>query len=146
MKLFPEVLVADDNAMDLARTLDGLRRFRPDIHLKSFADGDGFWDHIRDMPAASERPDMHPQLVLLDIRLRGLDGLEVLRRVREGKHCAGTPFVVFTASQSPEDYRRACECRANSFVLKPDGTDAYLDTVRRIAAYWFEANLTPLSL
>jgi len=96
--------------------------------------------------ADADGPVRDLTLVLLEVSLPGIDGLQVLQQARNGNHCPATPFVLFTNSRSPDDFARACECRANSFVLKPDAAEAHVDMAQRIATYWFESNLTPLSL
>lgn len=81
-----------------------------------------------------------PRVVLVDIKLPRLDGLEVLGRIRQHPATRGLPVVVLSSSDSQRDVDRACELGANSYVQKPVDFERFERTVRCIASYWLEVD------
>lgn len=94
---------------------------------------------------ALERAAQEPplDLVLLDLRLPGIGGLEVLKRLRAEKATRGIPVVILTSSQEKDDLLRAYEYGANSFVLKSDSPERTMQRLRMLPFYWLELNRLP---
>ena len=89
----------------------------------------------------SPSPDARlPRVVLLDIRLPKIDGLDVLQRIRADQRTRLLPVVVLSSSDAPEDIARAYELGANSYVRKPVEFSAYAETVRQLGRYWSQVN------
>jgi len=84
-----------------------------------------------------------PALVLLDLTLREIGGLEVLRRIRADPRTRSVPVVVLTASGEDEDIRRSYECGANSYVRKPVNFAEFTAAVSQLGAYWLGLNRLP---
>lgn len=82
-----------------------------------------------------------PDVVLLDLKIPGLDGHAILDVLRKGHTCGRLPVVVFTSSREPSDVRRAYGAGANSYVVKPLVFEEYLRLVGLTAQYWLEANV-----
>ncbi len=87
--------------------------------------------------------NVEPAVVLLDLRLPDVDGLEVLRRIRANDRTSLIPVVILTSSMAPDDVRRAYRAGASSFVRKPIEFEPFTDLVRQIAAYWLAVNQPP---
>jgi len=96
---------------------------------------------------ALERAAREPplDLVLLDLRLPGIGGLEVLKRLRSEKATRGIPVVILTSSQEKDDLLRAYEYGANSFVSKSDSPERTMQRLRMLQFYWLELNRLPNS-
>jgi len=90
--------------------------------------------------AASDPP---PDLILLDLNLPGINGFEVLRRVRAEERTRKVPVIVVTSSQAESDVQSAYENGANSFVSKSDSPERTLQRLRLLPVYWLELNRLP---
>ncbi len=95
----------------------------------------------RGLERACQRPT--PDLVLLDLGLPDIGGLEVLRRLRADPRTRALPVIVLTSSQETEDIRRAYENGANSFVSKSDSPEKMFQRLRMLPVYWLELNRLP---
>jgi CheY-like chemotaxis protein len=135
------LLLVEDNPMDL------------DLTVQAFADS-GFASPIvacRDGEDALRYVSLHgaegdpalPLMVLLDLRLPNLDGLDVLRALREHAVWRRIPVVVLTTSRESEDVKRAYELGANSYIVKPVSFDAFVDVAKQIRVYWLSTNEPP---
>jgi two-component system response regulator len=82
-----------------------------------------------------------PQIVLLDLKLPRLDGMEVLRRIRADERTKLLPVIVLTSSQQEEDVARSYELGANSYVRKPVDFAEFTEAVRQLGLYWLVLNL-----
>lgn len=90
---------------------------------------------------ASRGPSL--DLILLDLHLPGISGLEVLRQLRANPRTKGLPIVVLTSSLEKDDIRQAYECGANSFVSKSDTPELMFQRLRMLPVYWLELNRLP---
>jgi len=90
---------------------------------------------------AGQRPT--PDLILLDLGLPDIGGIEVLQRLRADSRTRAVPIVVLTSSQESEDVRRAYENGANSFVSKSDTPEKMFQRLRMLPVYWLELNRLP---
>lgn len=90
---------------------------------------------------ASRAPGL--DLILLDLHLPGIGGLEVIRQLRANPRTKGLPIVVLTSSQEKDDIREAYECGANSFVSKSDTPELMFQRLRMLPVYWLELNRLP---
>ncbi|MGZ8920414.1 MAG: response regulator, partial [Limisphaerales bacterium] len=100
--------------------------------------------YLQGVETFSDR-DRHPvpDLVLLDLKMPRKSGLEVLGWIREQANYKRLPVVVFTSSKHDQDINRAYELGANSYLVKPVGFDALLETVKQIHLYWATLNQSP---
>jgi CheY-like chemotaxis protein len=84
-----------------------------------------------------------PQMIVLDLKLPRVDGLEVLRRVKGHAELRATPVVVLTSSQEARDLVESYRLGANSYLVKPVDFSQFADSVRQLGSYWFTMNKTP---
>ncbi len=138
---YGSVLVVEDNPDDEALTLRGLRRCEIPMEISVARDGAEALEFLRDLSVNGlSRP---PRLVLLDLKLPKMGGLEVLAAVRSNPRIATMPVVCMTSSDELSDTTRSYGLGANSFVRKPIEYEAYLSTVARTAEYWLGINFWP---
>jgi two-component system response regulator len=139
----PAILVVEDNADDEALTLRALSASQSVDQIKVVRDGAEALDFLFASGAYSGRdPGSLPRLVLLDLKLPKVDGLEVLERIRANGLTRDACVVVFTSSVEESDIRRAYLHHANSFVHKPVAFESYTQAVRRLSKYWLQLNET----
>lgn len=84
-----------------------------------------------------------PQVVLLDLKLPKIDGLEVLRRIRETEHTRILPVVVLTSSKEEQDLINSYRFGCNSYVRKPVNFDEFIEAARQLGLYWLVLNESP---
>ena len=137
------LLVEDsDNDAELARA--AFSRSQVPHRLVVVEDGEEALDHLLGRGAHDGAPPARPDLVLLDLKLPGLDGFEVLRRIRAERATATLSVVVFTSSVEERDVARSYRLGANSYVRKPIDFDDFLPLARKLADYWLGINQPPL--
>lgn len=133
----PLVLLVEDNSDDEALTLRAKRKSGISYEIDVVRDGAEAVDYLsgggRDLP----------KLVLLDIRLPKVDGLQVLRRIREQEGTAPVPVVILITSQDEQDTTRRYQLGANSGIHKPVAFLRFADAVRNPGLYWLMLNQSP---
>ena len=132
------ILLVDDSEDDIEFALRALRGAAVSRPIDVVRDGEEALGYLFD-PARLASGAL-PALILLDIRLPKVDGLEVLRRVRADAAFSAVPVVVLSSSDAPVDIERAYALGANSFVRKPVEFFDYAETVGRVGHYWDRVN------
>ncbi len=137
------ILLVEDNRDDEALTLRAFARNNISRHVVVVRDGAEAlaWLFKRNEHQGRTEPD--PQIVLLDLELPTLGGLEVLRQIRADPRTALIPVVILTASKSDTDLALAYELRANSYIQKPVEFARFVEVVREIGLYWLGLNESP---
>jgi two-component system response regulator len=137
----PVILLVEDNPDDEALTLRALSRGGFGDRVKVVRDGAEALDFLFGSGSYQGRDVSRlPALILLDLKLPRIDGLEVLQRIRADARTALACVVVFTSSGEQRDIHRAYLDHANSFVRKPVAFDAFSQTVEQLARYWLHIN------
>jgi CheY-like chemotaxis protein len=134
---YVEILLAEDNAEDAEMTMRALRRNNLANKLRWVKDGAEALDYLF---AQNTRP---PKLVLLDIKMPKVDGIEVLRRLKADAATQKIPVVVMTSSNEERDVVESYRLGVNSYIVKPVQFDAFLETVAKIGLYWVLTNRAP---
>ena len=129
------ILLGEDNPDDEALTVMALRGVPATLEVAR--DGQEAMDYLTNDGKAL------PRLVLLDLKLPKIDGLEVLRRIREDDRTRLTPVVVLTSSNAPNDVAASYRLGANSYVRKPVNFDQFSETIRQLGKYWLAVNEPP---
>lgn len=125
------ILLVEDNPDDEALTRRGLQQAGWSGDIRAARDGAAALDALEQMQPP-------PALVLLDLKLPKLDGIDVLRRIRENDRTRGLCVVMFTSSSEARDIARCHALGCNGYVVKPMAYDQYLDAVLRISRDWLQ--------
>lgn len=135
------ILLVEDNPRDEALTLRALKKSNILNEVVVARDGVEALDYLfaTGVYQGRDLQDM-PQLILLDLKLPKVDGLQVLKQIREGKHTRRLPVVVFTSSSEEEDLINSYDLGANSYVRKPVDFDQFLEATRNLGLYWLLLN------
>ncbi|MGZ8172033.1 MULTISPECIES: response regulator [Methylobacter] len=138
------ILLVEDNLQDEILTLRALRRANLINQIDVVRDGQQALDYLFRQGEFADRegPDL-PTVVLLDIGLPRLSGLEVLERLRADPRTALLPVVILTSSDEDRDRLKSYEVGANSFVRKPVDFAEFAETVARLGVYWLATNESP---
>ncbi len=136
----PPIMVVEDDSDDLQLILRALRRGRVGNPVTVTRDGVEALDVLLDGPAPLAEL---PIVVLLDMKLPKLDGLEVLQRLRAAPRTRSLPVVILTSSDEQEDLMRSYALGVNSYVRKPIDFSQFQDTVAQLGLYWSLINLIP---
>ena len=136
-----DIILVEDNPDDAELTLRALRKNNATDQVFHAEDGARAVEFIFGQGEFAGRDSKNiPKLILLDMKLPKLDGLEVLRRFKADKATRNIPVVMFTSSNEQSDMRQSYELGANSYVVKPVGFDDYISKVAAIARYWMLTN------
>lgn len=138
------ILLVEDNPRDEALTLRALKRSNILNEVVVARDGVEALDYLFGTGAqAGTDTTVIPQLVLLDLKLPKVDGLEVLRRLRADERTKRLPVVVFTSSSEEEDMVSSYSLGANSYVRKPVEFEEFLEATKQLGLYWLVLNELP---
>ena len=133
------ILLVEDNPMDVDLTKRALRRNSLASHLVIARDG----EEAVNMFARWDAGESVPALVLLDLKLPRLSGLEVLAQLKSHPDYAAIPVVVLTTSRDDGDVKRAYQLGANSYIVKPVDFDKFMEVAAQIETYWTILNEPP---
>lgn len=131
------ILLVEDNPDDVMFTLRAFERNKISNEVVVAADGEQALEYL--LPADPSKA-LQPALVLLDVNLPKIDGLEVLRRIRNHSRTAGLPVVVLTTSNEERDIVDSYRLGANSFVRKPVMFGDFVDATKLLGVYWLLVN------
>jgi CheY-like chemotaxis protein len=139
-----EILLVEDNPTDAELTMEALREAKLVNHLVWVKDGAEALDFIFRKGAYADRlAGTFPSVILLDLRLPKVDGLEVLQRLKADEQTRRIPVVVLTSSNEDRDILRSYEHGVNSFVSKPVGFEEFARVVAQLGMYWLLINHSP---
>ena len=137
------ILLAEDNANDVELTVAALQANRLANEVVVVRDGAEALDYLyRRGDYASREPGM-PALVLLDLKMPKVDGLEVLRTIKADPAIRSVPIVVLTASREEQDLVRSYDLGVNAYVVKPVAFGAFVDAVKTLGGFWAVLNEVP---
>jgi len=140
------ILLVEDNPDDEALTLRALRKNNIRNEIVVARDGVEALDYLFGTGAHAGRDTaQQPQVVLLDLKLPKLDGLEVLKRMRADRRTALQPVAVLTTSNEERDIISSYQLGVNSYIRKPVDFNQFSETVRQLGLYWLVINVPPPS-
>lgn len=135
------ILLVEDNPDDELLTLRALRKNNIANEVVVARDGAEALEYLLGEAGAGVR--FHPQLILLDLKLPKVDGLEVLRAIRADERTRLVPVVILTSSQEEEDRLGGYSLGVNSYIRKPIDFQRFVEVVRQIGFYWLLLNEPP---
>lgn len=138
-----EVLLAEDNPSDLKLTLHAFRKHHLANHIHMVRDGVEALEYVFRTDRYENRTGGDPKLILLDLKLPLLDGIEVLRRLKSDPRTHAIPVVVLTSSREDRDLKECYKQGANSYIVKPVDFDQFSEVVRQLGFYWLLINQPP---
>jgi two-component system response regulator len=143
-KLDAEVLLVEDNARDAELALRALRKNFLGERIVHVRDGNEAleWLFARGVHAGRE-PGRRPKIVLMDLKLPKVNGLEVLRAIREDERFRTLPVVVLTSSAEERDVAEGYRLGANSYIVKPVEYEHFTAVVAEVGHYWLKVNHEP---
>ena len=140
-----KILIAEDNANDAELMLMALQKHRLSNELIFVRDGAQALDYLQCRGEYAGRHDGHPALVLLDLKMPKVDGIEVLRQVKSDPALKHIPVVVLTSSREEQDLVRTYSLGVNAYVVKPVAFTEFMDAVTQLGGFWAVVNEPPPS-
>jgi two-component system, response regulator len=138
------ILFAEDNPADVELTLLAFEKHRLANRIVVVRDGAEVLDYLFYRGAYVDRdPDTSPQLILLDLKMPKVDGLEVLRQIKADPRTRLIPVIVFSSSRDDKDVAAAYTLGANSYIAKPVDFDEFVKVVGQLGLYWLAINELP---
>lgn len=144
MKTEANILLVEDNAMDVELILDAFKEARLMNKIQIARDGREALDHLFGKGDYADRTAYPlPDLILLDLKMPGIDGHEVLRKVKGTEKLKRLPVIILTSSKDEGDRAMSYDNGANSYLVKPVSFDDFLDVVKQVSEYWLTLNVEP---
>lgn len=135
-----EVLFIEDSPEDAELTMRSLQEHNLAIHIKRLEDGQEALDYFFDKNGNSDASGELPKLVLLDLKLPKINGLEVLKLLKANNRYRKLPVVVLTSSREDSDIEKAYELGANSYIVKPVDFLNFSEVIKQLGLYWLVLN------
>lgn len=138
-----EILLVEDNPDDEELTLHSLKVHHLANNIYVVRDGTEALEWIFRTGAYAQRPNHNPKLILLDLKLPKVDGIEVLRQIRNDPHTRAIPTVILTSSREERDIVASYEFGVNSYITKPVDFEQFTDAIKQLGLYWLLLNQPP---
>jgi two-component system response regulator len=140
-----EILLVEDNPSDIELTLYALKKYHVAQRVDIVRNGVEALEYLFHTGSyASRTGEELPQLILLDLKLPQLDGLEVLRRIKADPQTHTIPVIALTSSREDTDVRESYRLGVNSYIVKPIDYDNFVELIRRLGTYWLHHNQIPV--
>ena len=138
-----EILLAEDNESDAEMTIRALRRKNLANNLVWVKDGAEALDFIFRRGAYTSRPNHSPKLVLLDLKMPKVDGLEVLKRMKSDETLRSLPVVMLTSSREERDLVESYRLGVSAYVVKPVAFAEFMNAIKTLGLFWAVVNEPP---
>lgn len=142
MEKINRILYAEDNLNDIELTLSAFAEHNLANAVDVVRDGQEVLDYLQMVGKYKERSPENPVVILLDIKMPKIDGIEVLKQIKHSEEFKSIPVVMLTSSQMETDLVKSYELGANAFVVKPIDFTEFIDTIKSIALFWAITNKT----
>ena len=139
-----EILLVEDSSADAELTMHALRKSANVNHIHVLRDGEQALNFLFCLEMYQERARQPlPRLILLDLKLPKVDGLSVLRALKQDRRTRWIPVIVLTSSKEERDLTASYDLGANSYIQKPVDFDQFRETLHTLALYWLLVNQPP---
>ena len=138
-----EILLVEDSVADAEMTRRTLTRRGIANDIAWVKDGVEAMEYLHCQGSYANRPQGHPKLVLLDLKMPRMDGLQVLEKMKQDPGTRAIPVVMMTSSREEGDLLSSYNLGVNSYVVKPVNFDEFAETVAQVGMYWMIANQAP---
>ena len=137
-----EILLVEDNPNDVELALHALKKNKLANRIHVVRDGAEALEFLFRTGAYQDQGEhnSHPRVILLDLKLPKVDGLEVLRRIKSHESTLGIPVVMMTSSREERDIVESYRLGVNSYIVKPVDFDQFTEAVRQLGLYWMVLN------
>jgi CheY-like chemotaxis protein len=143
MNTLGRILIVEDDPRDVELTLTALEEYNLANEVVVTHDGAEALDYLRCRGEFSARSNDNPAVMLLDLKLPKIDGLEVLQQIRSDERLKMIPVVVLTSSHEEKDMMRSYSLGVNAYVVKPVDFHEFVNAVRELGAFWAIVNQPP---
>lgn len=140
------ILLVDDGPMEVELTLAAIARLSVDIDVKVVNDGAQALDFLYRRNAYANLDEIPPKLILLDLKMPKVNGLQVLQKVKSDPDLLSTPIIVLSSSEQDKDIRESYGYGANAYVVKPIVYEEFVKTIKTILHFWLNISQTAQSI
>jgi len=138
-----KILLVEDSRKDVDLTLSALEEHNLANEVVVTRNGVEALDYLYRRGDFADRPNGHPVVVLLDLKMPKMDGLEVLRHVKSDADLKRVPIVVLTSSREEQDIVKSYDLGVNAYVVKPVAFENFIDVVKQLGLFWVITNQAP---
>ena len=140
-----EVLLVEDNINDAELTIRELKKHNMANNLFHVKDGEEALEFIFANGKFADKRDIQypPRVILLDIQMPKVNGIEVLQRIKADERTKATPVVMLTSSKEDPDIKKCYDLGANSYIVKPVNFEGFADSIKNLGFYWLLLNQPP---
>jgi len=138
-----KILLAEDSPQDVEMTLEALSQYKVANDIVVVSDGEQALDYLYQRGEYANREAGNPVVILLDLKMPKVDGMEVLRTVKNDATMKQIPVVMLTSSREEQDLIKSYENGANAYVVKPVDFLQFIEAVRLLGAFWVVTNEAP---
>jgi two-component system response regulator len=140
-----EILLVEDNPQDAEMAIRALKKYKFANNLVHVTDGEEALDFIFARGAYSDRKiENGPKVILLDLKLPKIDGLEVLKLIKSDPRTKIIPVIVLTSSSEEKDIIESYRLGVNSYIIKPVDFDKFVEAIKGLGFYWLLLNQSPI--
>lgn len=143
MTKLKRILLAEDNENDIELTLSALSEKHLANRVDIVRDGAEALEYLRRQGKYAQRDTGNPVVLLLDLKMPKVDGLEVLQTIKSDEHLKHIPVVILTSSRQEEDLVKSYHLGANAYVVKPVGFDEFVMAIKELGMFWALLNEPP---
>jgi two-component system, response regulator len=143
MNSLKRILLVDDSPRDTELALKALEGHHLANEVVALRDGVEALDYLYQRGEFASRPDGNPAVILLDLKMPKVDGIEVLRRIKADPALKMIPVVVMTSSREEQDLLKSYQLGVNAYVVKPVNFQRFVEAVEQVGAFWAVINEPP---
>ena len=143
MKTFKRILLAEDDLKDVELTVNALNEHNLANDILIARDGAEALDYLYRRGVFAQEPKGNPIVILLDLKMPKMDGIQVLRQIKSDKNLQTIPVVILTSSRESQDLQTCYQLGVNAYVVKPVKFADFVEAVREIGMFWALINEPP---